>query len=63
VGVAYIVAEPGTTPDPEEVIVWARRSMSNYKVPRTVTVLDVLPTNANGKVDKLLLAEMARTQE
>jgi acyl-CoA synthetase (AMP-forming)/AMP-acid ligase II len=33
----------------------ARDNMSNYKVPRAVRVLDALPVNVNGKVDKRAL--------
>lgn len=40
------------TADPDAVIAWARDNMSNYKVPRRVVLLDALPVNANGKLDK-----------
>jgi acyl-CoA synthetase (AMP-forming)/AMP-acid ligase II len=33
--------------------------MANYKVPRSVVILDELPMNAGGKVDKQALAERA----
>ncbi|GLW62718.1 acyl-CoA synthetase [Actinomadura rubrobrunea] len=52
VGWAYVVPAPGTSPDPAEIIAWARANMSNYKVPRRVELVDALPVNANGKVDK-----------
>jgi len=58
VGWAYVVPAPGATVDPDEVVAWARGAMSNYKVPRTVVVLDVLPVNANGKVDKPALRQL-----
>jgi acyl-CoA synthetase (AMP-forming)/AMP-acid ligase II len=51
-GRAYVVPRPGAAPDPAEIINWARGNMSNYKVPRQVIVVDALPLNANGKVDK-----------
>nr|SBO93320.1 Long-chain-fatty-acid--CoA ligase [Nonomuraea gerenzanensis] len=54
-GLAYVVPRPGVTADPEALLAWARANMSGYKVPRRVLVLDALPTNANGKVDKLAL--------
>lgn len=54
-GLAYVVPRPGVTPDPEALLAWARANMANYKVPRRISVLDALPTNANGKVDKLAL--------
>ena len=55
VGHAFVVARPGVTVDPDEVIAWSREQMANYKVPRAVHVLDVLPTNASGKVRKFEL--------
>ncbi|MFC5825606.1 AMP-binding protein [Nonomuraea insulae] len=54
-GLAYVVPRPGVRPDPEALLAWARANMANYKVPRRISVLDALPTNANGKVDKLAL--------
>jgi acyl-CoA synthetase (AMP-forming)/AMP-acid ligase II len=47
------------TADPEDLRTWAKANMSNYKVPRKVTRLDVLPLNVNGKVDKLALRGVA----
>lgn len=52
VGHAYVIPRAGTTVDPDEVIAWSRTQMANYKVPRAVHVVDVLPTNASGKVLK-----------
>ncbi|WP_329519951.1 AMP-binding protein [Spirillospora sp. NBC_01491] len=52
VGWAYVVPPPNVTADPDAVIAWARDNMSNYKVPRRVVLLDALPVNANGKLDK-----------
>ncbi len=54
-GLAYVVPRPGQKPDPEALLAWARANMAGYKVPKTITVLDALPTNPNGKVDKLAL--------
>ncbi|MBJ19804.1 MAG: AMP-binding protein [bacterium] len=57
VGMAFIVPEPGTEPRPEEIIEWSREKMANYKVPRHVEILDELPMNASGKVQKFILRE------
>lgn len=51
-GWAYVVPRPETVIEPAALIAWAREHMSNYKVPRRVIVVDALPLNANGKVDK-----------
>jgi acyl-CoA synthetase (AMP-forming)/AMP-acid ligase II len=57
VGCAFVVARPGQNLDAAEVIAWAREHMANYKVPRTVQVVDVLPRNASGKVLKFELRQ------
>jgi acyl-CoA synthetase (AMP-forming)/AMP-acid ligase II len=52
VGMAFVVPTPGDPPDPDAIIAWARGEMANYKVPRTIALLDALPVNATGKVVK-----------
>jgi acyl-CoA synthetase (AMP-forming)/AMP-acid ligase II len=59
VGMAFVVAVPGARLDAEELIAWSRENMANYKVPRYVEVVDVLPSNASGKVLKFELRERA----
>lgn len=57
VGAAFVVPVTGTSPDPDAIIEWAREKMANYKVPRTVHLLDALPFNAGGKVMKFELRQ------
>jgi acyl-CoA synthetase (AMP-forming)/AMP-acid ligase II len=52
VGMAFVVVAPGAQLDPDELIAWARDTMANYKVPRAVELVDELPVNAAGKVEK-----------
>jgi acyl-CoA synthetase (AMP-forming)/AMP-acid ligase II len=52
VGWAYVVAADGAGCTPEDLVAWARTAMANYKAPRRVELVDALPLNANGKVDK-----------
>jgi acyl-CoA synthetase (AMP-forming)/AMP-acid ligase II len=52
VGVAFVVARPGVSLAPDDLIAWSRDRMANYKVPRRVIVVDALPLNASGKVLK-----------
>ena len=59
VGRAYVVPRAGATVDETELIAWARDTMANYKVPRSVEVVDALPLNATGKVLKYVLRERA----
>ena len=44
------------------MIAWAREHMANYKAPRVVDIIDELPVNATGKVEKKLLRERATAQ-
>ena len=60
VGMAFVVPRVGTTPDPDEIVGWARARMANYKVPRKVVIVEGLPLNATGKVVKYRLRELAK---
>jgi acyl-CoA synthetase (AMP-forming)/AMP-acid ligase II len=55
VGKAYVVPRQGATIVPDDLIEWCRLEMANYKVPRTVEVVEALPLNASGKVLKYVL--------
>lgn len=58
VGKAFVVPRRGAVVAPAALIEWARRRMANFKVPRTIHIVDALPRNASGKVLKhVLLAE------
>jgi len=59
VGRAYVVPRAGASIDEAELIAWCREQMANYKVPRSVEVVDALPLNATGKVLKYVLRERA----
>jgi acyl-CoA synthetase (AMP-forming)/AMP-acid ligase II len=59
VGAAYVVVPQGRSLDSDELIAWARERLANYKVPRTVTVVEALPRNASGKVVKGDLRSLA----
>ena len=57
VGKAFVVPMPGSSPDPEAIIAWARDRLANFKVPRQIGFVDELPRNASGKVRKFLLRQ------
>ena len=59
VGKAFVVTLPGATLDAQTVITYTREHLANFKVPRSVEFLDVLPRNPGGKVVKPLLRERA----
>ena len=52
VGMAFVVPEPGASPDSDEIVAWSRKEMANFKAPRYVEFVDELPVNATGKVVK-----------
>ncbi|MGZ5364624.1 MAG: AMP-binding enzyme, partial [Mycobacterium sp.] len=59
VGKAFLVLKPGTQLDEKAVITYVREHLANFKAPRSVEFLDVLPRNPGGKVVKTLLRERA----
>lgn len=60
VGAAFVVARSGHTVDPAEVVAWCRQQMANFKAPRYVYLVDALPTNSTGKVQKPELRTRAK---
>ncbi|MGB3486032.1 MAG: 3-((3aS,4S,7aS)-7a-methyl-1,5-dioxo-octahydro-1H-inden-4-yl)propanoate--CoA ligase FadD3 [Mycobacterium sp.] len=59
VGKAFVVIKPGATLDEPTVIAYTREHLANFKTPRSVEFLDVLPRNPGGKVVKPQLRERA----
>lgn len=59
VGVAFVVTTRDSSVTADALISWARDTMANYKVPRAIELLEELPMNAGGKVEKELLRARA----
>ncbi|MGK2929066.1 MAG: FadD3 family acyl-CoA ligase [Acidimicrobiales bacterium] len=57
--VAFVVPRVGVDPRPDDIVVWSREHMANYKVPRHVHVVGALPVNASNKVLKYELRSLA----
>lgn len=53
----YVVPASGRTVNPATVQQWVAGHMADYAVPRHVRVVDVIPRNRTGKIDKLALRE------
>lgn len=53
--VAVLVAEPGSVPDLEAIKEAVKAKLANYKRPKEYIVLDALPRNTMGKVQKKTL--------
>ena len=58
---AVVVHKPGTSVDAAEIINRLKGQIANYKVPKRVFVVEELPRNAMGKVQKAVLREQHRT--
>ena len=57
VGKAFVVRRDESGPDEEAVIAFARERLANFKAPREVAFVDILPRNLAGKVLKNELRE------
>jgi malonyl-CoA/methylmalonyl-CoA synthetase len=57
VGVAVIIAKPGAAVDPDRVIATLKSQLANFKIPKRCVVVNELPRNTMGKVQKNLLRE------
>lgn len=57
IGKAFVVLKAGARLDAAAVIAHSREHLANFKTPRSVEFLDVLPRNPGGKVVKPLLRE------
>ncbi len=56
---AYVVPAPGATVDPVEVRRWVAHRLADYAVPKLVRVVEAIPRNRTGKIDKIgLRAEL-----
>ena len=61
VGKAFVIPRAGAEVTPEGVIGWCRHEMANFKAPRYVEVVNTLPVNATGKVQKFRLDRSPRS--
>ena len=58
VGCAFVLAKSGVTLSPEALLQALKSQLANFKVPKQCVVLQELPRNAMGKVQKNLLRDM-----
>ncbi|HEY0737985.1 MAG TPA: amino acid adenylation domain-containing protein [Herpetosiphonaceae bacterium] len=56
--VAYVVAQPGQTITSHELLEALRQSIPAYMLPSRIILLELLPTTANGKVDRTALSQL-----
>ena len=62
VGRAYVIAAPGKSVSPEEIIAHCSERLAKFKVPKSAVVTGDIPRTASGKVQKHLLRERAKEE-
>jgi malonyl-CoA/methylmalonyl-CoA synthetase len=55
--IAVVVPKPGESPEPAALIAALKSKIANFKIPKHLFVVDELPRNTMGKVQKNLLRE------
>ena len=58
-GFAFVLAKPGVELQTDQLLAALKAQLANFKVPKQCRVVNELPRNAMGKVQKNLLREMA----
>ena len=58
--VAFVVPEKNAAPDEEGIVAALRGKLANFKIPKRVFLIDALPRNTMGKVQKNILRERCR---
>ena len=56
-GVAVVIAKPGVTLDAGQILATLKSTLANFKIPKQCFVVNELPRNTMGKVQKNLLRE------
>ena len=54
---AIVVPKPGASPNPDDIIGYARARIAGYKAPKSVDFIEALPRNASGKILRRELRE------
>ena len=57
VGVAVVIGQPGVRVDGEQVVAALKAQLANFKIPKRCFIVDELPRNTMGKVQKNVLRE------
>ena len=61
VGCAFVILREDTQPD--DIYLWCRENMANFKVPRYIEYLDTFPLTGSNKISKLDLREIANRKK
>ena len=61
-GIAFVTVAAGATLDVDEVHTWLRARLANFKNPSQIVLVDELPRNAVGKIQKHVLRDTYQTE-
>ena len=61
VGCAFVIVREPIQQD--ELFLWCRETMANFKVPRYIKFIDEFPLTGSNKISKLALREIADQEE
>ena len=61
VGVAVLVAKPGSAVDAAQIVATLKSQLANFKIPKQCFVVNELPRNTMGKVQKNVLREQYKS--
>ncbi len=59
---AFVVLKDGAVLDADDLRYFARQHLANFKVPQSIEIVDMLPKNRTGKIDKAILKEREKTK-
>jgi malonyl-CoA/methylmalonyl-CoA synthetase len=60
--VAVVIAKPGVSLDAEHMVAALKMRLANFKIPKRCFVVNELPRNTMGKVQKNLLREQYKNE-
>ena len=63
VPVAYVELEDGASIDEKAIKMYLKEHLANFKLPKSIIIVDELPKNATGKVLKRVLKERIRNTQ
>jgi fatty-acyl-CoA synthase len=58
----YVHRLPGQRLSEENLRTWLKPRLAHFKMPREIVFVDTLPRLGSGKVDRVMLAQWAKTE-
>jgi acyl-coenzyme A synthetase/AMP-(fatty) acid ligase len=60
--VGFVAPRPGRSPDEATLLAHCRARLAAFKAPAAVVIVEAVPKNANGKIDRDALAAIWQQQ-